>query len=99
MSQKSSLIQDASFVSGVLTGDITQQAWLMSDAIGRSLNRLYITRRHLLEWVTAAQATNGARLDLPGWTPRRTPGAWRDFVIRCGARSGGGRDGVAAWVL
>ena len=49
---------------------LTHQAWLMSDAIGRSLIRLCITRRHLLEWVTAAQATNGARLDLPGFYRR-----------------------------
>ncbi len=41
------------------------QAGMMSDAIGRSLVRIFITRRHLLEWVTAAQATVGPRLDLP----------------------------------
>ena len=33
------------------------------------------------------------------WTRRRTPGAWSDLMIRFGARSVGGRDGVTAWVL
>src|SRR5262245_12563655 len=40
---------------------LAHQAWLMTDAIGRTLVRL-VTRRHLLEWVTAAQAK--ARHDL-----------------------------------
>ena len=41
---------------------LAYQAWLMVDAIGRTLTRLYATRRHLLEWTTAAQAK--ARPDL-----------------------------------
>ena len=43
------------------------QAWLTGDAIARTLARLFVTRRHLLEWVTAAQATIGPRLDLLGF--------------------------------
>ena len=35
------------------------QAWLMGDAIVRTLVRLLVTRRHLLEWVPAAQAAIG----------------------------------------
>ena len=35
---------------------LAYQAWLISDAILRTLGRLVITRKHLLEWVTAAQA-------------------------------------------
>ena len=35
---------------------LAHQAWLMADAIARTLVRLDITRRNLLEWVTAAQA-------------------------------------------
>lgn len=34
---------------------LTQHAWLMIDAIGRTLIRLTVTRRRLLEWVTSAQ--------------------------------------------
>ena len=35
------------------------QAWLMTDAVARTLGRLYFTRRNLLEWVPAAQASYG----------------------------------------
>ncbi|HEX5591265.1 MAG TPA: glucoamylase family protein [Candidatus Limnocylindrales bacterium] len=35
---------------------LAHQAWLMVDAIGRTLARLLVTRRNLLEWTTAAQA-------------------------------------------
>ena len=38
---------------------LTHQAWLMTDAIVRTLFRIYVTRRKLLEWVTAAQAKAG----------------------------------------
>ncbi len=44
---------------------LAHQAWLMSDAIARTLCRLLV-RRRLLEWISAAQATLGPRLDLPG---------------------------------
>jgi cyclic beta-1,2-glucan synthetase len=46
---------------------LAHQAWLMGDAIARTLWRLFVSRRHLLEWVPAAQATIGARLDLLGF--------------------------------
>ena len=36
----------------------------MADAIARTLFRLFVSRRHLLDWVTAAQATVSPRLDL-----------------------------------
>lgn len=49
---------------------LADQAWLMADAIGRTLWRLGVTRRHLLEWVPAAQATLSPRLDLLGLTRR-----------------------------
>ena len=37
---------------------LAHQAWLMADAIVRTLYRLAISRRHLLDWVTAAQLTS-----------------------------------------
>ncbi len=49
---------------------LTHQAWLMSDAIVRTLARVYVTHRRLLEWVTAAQARAGLRLDLRGFCRR-----------------------------
>ena len=51
---------------------LADQAWLMTDAIARTLWRLGISRRHLLEWVPAAQATIGPRLDLVGFARRMT---------------------------
>ena len=35
---------------------LAHQAWLMTDAIVRTLFRLFVSRRRMLEWVTAAQA-------------------------------------------
>src|SRR5437762_5161984 len=49
---------------------LTHQTWLMSDAIVRTLVRVYVTHRGLLEWVTAAQAEAGLRLDLRGFCNR-----------------------------
>jgi cyclic beta-1,2-glucan synthetase len=43
---------------------LAHQAWLMTDAILRTLFRLYVSRRNMLEWVTAAQAKAGATLTL-----------------------------------
>jgi cyclic beta-1,2-glucan synthetase len=43
---------------------LAHQAWLMADAVVRTLVRLYITKRNLLEWVPAAQAGYGADLRL-----------------------------------
>ena len=43
---------------------LAHQAWLMADAILRTLARLFWTRRRLLEWVTAARAKAGLSLDL-----------------------------------
>jgi len=46
---------------------LAHQAWLMVDAIGRTLARLYVTRRNLLEWTTAAQAKASGALDVAGF--------------------------------
>jgi cyclic beta-1,2-glucan synthetase len=43
---------------------LADQAWLMTDAILRTISRVYVTRRKLLEWVTAAQAKSGFDLSL-----------------------------------
>jgi cyclic beta-1,2-glucan glucanotransferase len=53
---------------------LAHQAWLMSDAIARTLVRLYVTRRRLLEWTTAAQAKSGLSTDVTG-VSRRMHGA------------------------
>ena len=45
---------------------LAHQAWLMIDAISRTLFRLYCSHRRLLEWLTAAQAQTDPRLGLGG---------------------------------
>jgi cyclic beta-1,2-glucan synthetase len=39
--------------TALLTSMLAYQAWLMCDAIGRSLWRVFVTRRHMLEWIPA----------------------------------------------
>ncbi len=45
---------------------LPHQAWLMVDAISRTLFRLIVSHRNLLQWVTAAQASLTARTSLVG---------------------------------
>jgi cyclic beta-1,2-glucan synthetase len=51
---------------GLLITFLAHQAWLMIDAIGRTLYRLVVSRRNLLEWVTAAQSQLASQLSLAG---------------------------------
>ncbi|HUG36193.1 MAG TPA: hypothetical protein VML54_04540, partial [Candidatus Limnocylindrales bacterium] len=62
---------------------LAHQAWLMADAIVRTLVRVYVTRRTLLEWVCAAQVHSASRLDLGGFA-RRMGGA----VVLAGVTAG-----------
>ncbi len=50
--------------SAFLLTFLAHQAWLMTDAIARTLFRLVVTRRNLLQWVTAAQLSQRPKLDL-----------------------------------
>ena len=54
---------------------LPHQAVLMGDAIARTLFRVYVSHRHLLEWVTAAQASLRDRLDLASAYRRMSGGA------------------------
>ena len=51
---------------GVIVTMLAYQAWLMLDAIIRTLVRMTITHRHLLEWVTAARAKHVVNLTIIG---------------------------------
>jgi cyclic beta-1,2-glucan synthetase len=53
---------------------LADQTWLMVDAIGRTLFRLFVSRRNLLQWVTAAQANLRPQLDLTGAYRRMSGG-------------------------
>ncbi len=66
---------------GLQVALLAHQAWLMADAIVRTLSRLY-RRRGLLEWVTAAAAGSDRQLELVGFY-RRMAGAVA--LAACGA--------------
>jgi cyclic beta-1,2-glucan synthetase len=51
---------------GLLIAFLPHQAWLMVDAIARTLYRLTISKRNLLEWVTAAQSQLASQPGLVG---------------------------------
>ena len=53
-------------LSALILTFLAHQAWLMGDAISRTLYRLTVSHHHLLEWITAAQAATGPRLNLAG---------------------------------
>jgi len=57
----------ALFLTGLQVAFLAHQAWLMADAIARTLYRLLVSRRHLLDWVTAGQSAVSRRLDLAGF--------------------------------
>ena len=42
---------------------LAHQAWLMVNAVGLTLFRLFIRRQHLLEWVTSAQSQDDSAFD------------------------------------
>ena len=46
---------------------LADHGWRMGDAITRTLVRVCVTRRRLLEWTTAAQSARRPRLDLHGF--------------------------------
>jgi cyclic beta-1,2-glucan synthetase len=52
--------------AGLTIAFLAYQAWLMTDGIFRTLVRLFITHKHMLEWVTAAQAKHRVDLKLLG---------------------------------
>ena len=86
----SSLAADFELAFGqtaLLTTLLADQGWLMADAIGRTLYRLFLSHRRLLEWVTAAQVQLGAELDLAGFY-RQMAGGWPSGFSRRPSRAG-----------
>src|SRR5256885_4863026 len=51
---------------GLTLAFLPNDAFLCLTAIGRTLWRVFITRRHLLEWVTSGEVARSARTDLAG---------------------------------
>ncbi|MGZ4792540.1 MAG: glucoamylase family protein, partial [Ilumatobacteraceae bacterium] len=78
------VVDDISLAVGHVLFGLTflaHQAWLMVDAIGRTLARLLITRRNLLEWTTAAQAKASHTLRLTGFYQRMAGGVALSVVV------------------
>ncbi|MDP1736513.1 MAG: glucoamylase family protein [Caulobacter sp.] len=59
--------------ASLVTTLLAHQTWLMGDAIVRTLWRLLVSRRLLLQWVPAAQAAAGLRFDPPSFARRMAP--------------------------
>lgn len=78
-------LRDAAMRLFLSAAFLADQAWRMGDAIGRTLVRLTVTRRHLLEWTTAAAATSRPRLTLPGFYLAMSGGLLLALVIASGA--------------
>ncbi len=60
---------------------LAHTGWMRTDAIVRTLWRLGITRRHLLEWVPAAQAHRALDLEVAGFYRRMRGG----ILLACAA--------------
>jgi cyclic beta-1,2-glucan synthetase len=74
---------------------LAHQAWLMTDAIARTLFRLLVTHRRMLEWVTAAQSSLSERPDLFGFYRRMAGG----IVLAFSAALIAGVAGSRSWLV
>ncbi|HMA06635.1 MAG TPA: glycosyl transferase, partial [Ramlibacter sp.] len=64
---------------------LPDQTVRMADAIVRTLVRLAFTRRHLLEWTTAAQSARAPRLDVRGFYQQMVGGVALGVLVPAGA--------------
>ncbi len=64
---------------------LADQSWRTGDAIVRTLARLWLTRRDLLEWTTSAQAARRPRLDLAGFYRQMAGGTALGLAVPAGA--------------
>ncbi len=72
------------------------QAWIMTDAILRTLGRLVFTRTRMLEWVTAAQAEDAYTCNLTGMYRRMAGCVVLALVVAGGVAVFGGYESWAA---
>lgn len=68
-------IKAALYQSLLLIAFIPYQAWLMADAISKTITRVFFTRRNLLEWVTAADMESILKNDVKSYLKRM----WTSF--------------------
>ncbi|TQS73348.1 glycosyl transferase [Rhodobacteraceae bacterium] len=67
--------------TGLTVALLADAAWRAGDAILRTLWRLTVSRRHLLEWTTAASASAAPRLDLRGFFRAMAPGTLLGLAV------------------
>lgn len=60
---------------------LPDQAWRTGDAIARTLMRLFVTRKHLLEWTTSARSAAAPRLSVDGFYKRMAGGVTLGLVL------------------
>lgn len=59
-------VRRAVVLAALTGGFLAHQAWMLMDAVLRTLWRLWFSHRHLLQWVPAAQTSMAPRLTLAG---------------------------------
>ena len=69
--------------TGLLIIMLAYQAWLMCDAIGRAIWRMFVSHRHMLEW-TPADMLSSARSDLPSFYRRMASSVVLTVLIAVG---------------
>jgi len=76
--------------SGFLLVFLAHQGWLMVDAIARTMLRVFVRRRDLLQWVTAAQSSEDHRFDTRTLTLQVAESAacWGGFALLVAALGG-----------
>ncbi len=76
---------------------LAQNAWVTSDAAVRSLWRMCVSRRGLLEWVTAAQSDKASDKDMLSYVQRNLFGAFVGCFVFIFSRNGFSRLLGLAW--
>jgi cyclic beta-1,2-glucan synthetase len=76
-------LRQAAWLIGLTLVFLAHQATLMADAIIRTLVRVGVTRRHLLQWVTAAQSASDPQLTTVGCYRRMASGPLIGIACLC----------------
>jgi cyclic beta-1,2-glucan synthetase len=82
--------------TALLTSMLGYQAWLMTDAIGRALWRMWVSHRHLLEWIPA-DLLSSSRSDFGSFYKRMGRSVLLTLVtaVVAAAMNGGKLPGIA----
>ncbi|ORE98122.1 glucoamylase family protein [Aurantimonas sp. 22II-16-19i] len=78
-------IRMAVLQAALLVAFLPDHAWLMGDAIARTLHRLVVTRRLLLEWTTSERSSAAARSGLRGFARSMAGGTMLAALVTASA--------------